>query len=72
MSSKFIADQVKCEPESIKGSYEETRNAFGDKKRIIVQFIQVNQEKPVRFFHCMFHKFTKLKDYLSVFNVRER
>ena len=40
---------------------------------MISEFIQViNQERPVRLFHLVFHKFTKLKDYISVFNVREQ
>ena len=35
-------------------------------------FMQViNKKRPVRLFHLVFHKFTKLKDYTSVFNVRE-
>ena len=31
-----------------------------------------NQERPVRLFHLVFYKFTKLKNYISVFNIRER
>ena len=42
-------------------------NAFGE------GFIQkINQERPVRLFHLVFNKFTKLKDYTSVANVSER
>ena len=38
--------------------------------RRISEFIQViNQERHVRLFHLVFHEFTKVKDYTSVFNV---
>ena len=40
---------------------------------MILEFIQViNQERPVRLYHLVFYKFTKLRDYISVFNVRKR
>ena len=67
--------EANTSPSRSKAPMSKLVNAFDDTRGEfkISEFIQViNQERALLLFHLTFHNFTKLKDYFSIFNVRER